>query len=144
MRRKNGKHNLLALVHGKIGRIHINAVLKEGEAHLVDEVEVFTLYGERGAGLDACRAYRPDRYRPDGSELEFSYSAEESAISFVLPDNATDGAIVAVPASGVKVAVANIGMVVPTELAATPAEGIRGGQEIVISGVNMEPRSCRS
>jgi len=56
----------------------------------------------------------------------------------VLPDNATDGAIVAVPASGVKVAVANIGMVVPTELAATPAEGIRGGQEIVISCVNME------
>ena len=42
----NGKHNLLTLVHGKIGRIHINAVLKEGEAYLVDEVGVFTLDGE--------------------------------------------------------------------------------------------------
>ncbi len=88
----------------------------------------------KGTDLDLVRSV----LMPDGSELEFSYSAEESAISFVLPDNATDGAIVAVPASGVKVAVANIGMVVPTELAATPAEGIRGGQEIVISGVNME------
>jgi len=76
----------------------------------------------KGTDLDLVRSV----LMPDGSELEFSYSAEESAISFVLPDNATDGAIVAVPASGVKVAVANIGMVVPTELAATPAEGIRG------------------
>ena len=69
---------------------------------------------------------------PDGSSVEFSYDADKGSISFTLPDNCSDGAIVAVSASGVKVAIANIGMAVPAELVASPADGIRGGDVITI------------
>ncbi len=77
---------------------------------------------------------------PDGSSLEFVYDDADSkeALVFTLPDNSTDGAVVAIPASGVKVAVANIGMVVPTELVADPATGIRPLQEVTIKGVNID------
>jgi len=75
---------------------------------------------------------------PDGSSVEFSYDADKGSISFTLPDNCSDGAIVAVSASGVKVAIANIGMAVPAELVASPADGIRGGDVITISGVNID------
>jgi hypothetical protein len=40
--------------------------------------------------------------------------------------------------SGIKVAIANIGMAVPTSLVATPAADIKGGDVISIKGVNME------
>lgn len=73
---------------------------------------------------------------PNGDEVDFTYA--DGKITFTLPDNASDGAIVMIPASGVKVAIANIGMVVPTEMVATPAEGLRGGDEITIKGLNMD------
>lgn len=85
-----------------------------------------------GNDLDLVRSI----IMPDDSELKFTYA--DGKITFTLPDNATDGAVVAVTASGVRVAVANIGMVVPTELRATPADGIRAGNEITISGLNMD------
>lgn len=85
-----------------------------------------------GSDLDLVRSIE----MPDGSELKFTYA--DGKITFTLPDNATDGAVVAVTASGVRVAIANIGMVVPTELSATPAEGLRAGNEITISGLNMD------
>lgn len=77
---------------------------------------------------------------PDGTEVEFKYESGDNAetLTFNLTDNATDGAVVAIPASGVKVGIANIGMVLPTELVADPATGIRGGQVITITGVNMD------
>ncbi len=75
---------------------------------------------------------------PSGEEVDFEYDADASTISFTLPDDVTDGAIVAIPASGVKVAVANIGVVVPTELEAQPAEGLRAGDALVIKGVNID------
>ncbi len=71
-------------------------------------------------------------------EIEFSYNAEEGSITFVLPEESFDGTIAAVVASGEKVALATIGVVVPTELSANPADGIRAGQEITISGLNMD------
>ena len=85
-----------------------------------------------GTDLDLVRSI----VMPDESEVEFKYA--DNKITFTLPDNATDGTIVAVPESGVRVAVANIGIVVPTELKATPATELRGGDQIVIAGLNMD------
>lgn len=73
---------------------------------------------------------------PDDSELDFDFT--DGKITFTLPENVTDGTIVMVTASGVRVACANIGVVVPTELVATPAEGLRGGDIVKINGLNMD------
>ncbi len=76
---------------------------------------------------------------PDGSTVEFTYTNEgEETISFVLPDNTADGAVVVCTASGVKVVVANIGMVVPAEIVVNPADNIRPGQEVTVNGLNMD------
>lgn len=73
---------------------------------------------------------------PNGEEIPFTVNGNQ--LSFTLPADATDGTIVMVPASGVKVAVANIGVVVPTELVVTPATGLRGSDIISIRGLNMD------
>ncbi|MDY9917631.1 MAG: hypothetical protein U2P89_02015 [Proteiniphilum sp.] len=89
-----------------------------------------------GKDLDLVKALR----MPNGDEVEFEVksAAEGEAISFVLPENMSDGAVVMVPASGVEVTIANIGMALPTEVVATPAAGLRAGDEIILTGVNME------
>lgn len=73
---------------------------------------------------------------PNGDEVEFT--VEEDNLIFVLPENMTDGAVVMIPASGVEVAIANIGMALPAEVKAIPAEGLRAGDVITLTGVNME------
>lgn len=73
---------------------------------------------------------------PDGSELDFEYA--DGKITFVLPENVMDGAIVMVTASGVNVACANVGVVVPTELEAVPAEGLRAGDILKVKGINID------
>lgn len=73
---------------------------------------------------------------PDGSELDFEYA--DGKITFVLPENVMDGAIVMVTASGVKVACANVGVVVPTELEAVPAEDLRAGDILKVKGINID------
>lgn len=86
---------------------------------------------------------------PNGDEVEFTVeeivaAAETKSngkrykLSFTLPDNTSDGAIVMVPASGVPVVIANIGMALPADVVATPAAGLRGGNEITLTGINME------
>ena len=77
---------------------------------------------------------------PNGDEVEFEVKStvEGEAISFVLPENMSDGTVVIIPASGVKVPVANIGMALPSGVVATPAAGLRAGDEIILTGVNME------
>lgn len=86
---------------------------------------------------------------PNGNEVEFAVeeivaAAEAKSdgkrykLSFTLPDNTSDGAIVMVPASGVPVVIANIGMALPADVVATPAAGLRGGTEITLTGINME------
>lgn len=74
---------------------------------------------------------------PDGTEVEFTVTSP-TAIEFILPENASDGDVVVVPASGVKVTVAHLTMAVPTNLVATPASGLRGGDEIVLTGLNLD------
>jgi hypothetical protein len=77
---------------------------------------------------------------PSGEELEFSYVNNDGkeSIIFTLPVGATDGAIVMIPASGVKVAVANLGMALPEQVVADPASELREGNVITLKGVNME------
>jgi len=72
------------------------------------------------------------------NEANVPFVITNSAIVFTLPEGVTDGAIVMIPASGVRVAVANIGIAVPSELVAEPAIGLKGGDEITVKGINME------
>ena len=66
----------------------------------------------KGKDLDLVKIVR----MPNGEEVEFAYDKSEGGeetITFILPENATDGAVVMIPASGVEVAIANIGMALP-------------------------------
>lgn len=85
-----------------------------------------------GTDLDLVRTI----LLPDGSELDFDYA--DGKITFTLPENVSDGTIVMIPASGVKVACANIGVVVPTELEAVPATELRADDILKVKGVNMD------
>lgn len=77
---------------------------------------------------------------PNGEEVEFEVIETETGetIRFELPASMSDGTVVVIPASGVKVAIANIGMALPTEVVANPATGLRGGDVITLEGLNME------
>lgn len=91
----------------------------------------------KGKDLDLVKIVK----MPNGEEVEFAYDkfeGGEETITFILPENATDGAVVMIPASGVEVAIANIGMALPEKVVATPADGLRGGDVITLTGVNME------
>lgn len=64
---------------------------------------------------------------------------EDKSIVFALPENTPATAeVVVVPASGVKVVVAQIGMSLPTELVATPNSKVWAGDKIVITGKNLD------
>jgi hypothetical protein len=73
---------------------------------------------------------------PNGESVKFSI--KDDVLSFTLPEGVTDGAIVMVAYSGVHVAIANIGMAVPSELVVTPAIDIKAGDVITVKGINME------
>lgn len=73
---------------------------------------------------------------PDGAPV--AHAIKDDVLAFTLPEGITDGAIVMVAYSGVHVAIANIGVAVPTDLVATPATGIKDGSVISIKGVNMD------
>lgn len=126
---------------------------KEMPNTIESEVEIEVIVPSVEAPLDLTNAKGGDKVTvkgkdfdlitsvemPDGTTVEYTAEeGEEEAISFVLPDNTTDGAIVVCTASGVKVVVANIGMVVPTEITVVPADGILPGQEVTINGLNMD------
>lgn len=73
---------------------------------------------------------------PNEETVEFTI--KDNVLSFTLPEGVTDGSIVMVAYSGVHVAIANIGMAVPSELVATPATGIKTGTEITVKGINLD------
>lgn len=75
---------------------------------------------------------------PNEDEVEYTVSEDGKKLTFNLPDNASDGAVCVLPGSGVKVAVANIGMVVPTSMTTNCGDGLRAAEELVIKGVNMD------
>lgn len=73
----------------------------------------------------------------NGEPVEFTYSAENNTLTFKLPDNAVDGPVYAVPASGVKVQVAEIKMAIPEDVKAQEME-IIAGKELTLTGKNMD------
>lgn len=105
----------------------VEVIVNKENAKPGDAVEI------NGKNLDLVRQV----LMPDGSEVEFTLTSP-SAIEFTLPENASDGDVVAVPASGVEVIVARLSMAVPANLVATPASGLRGGDEIVLNGSNLD------
>ena len=105
----------------------VETVVNKENAKPGDVVEI------NGENLDLVR----QMLMPDGTEVEFTLTSP-NIIEFILPDNASDGDVVVVPASGVKVTVAHLTMAVPTNLVATPASGLRGGDEIVLTGLNLD------
>ena len=105
----------------------VEAVVNKENAKPGDVIEI------NGENLDLVR----QMLMPDGTEVEFTVTSP-TAIEFILPENASDGDVVVVPASGVKVTVAHLTMAVPTNLVATPASGLRGGDEIVLTGLNLD------
>lgn len=105
----------------------VETVVNKENAKSGDVVEI------NGENLDLVR----QMLMPDGTEVEFTLTSP-NIIEFILPENASDGDVVVVPASGVKVTVAHLTMAVPTNLVATPASGLRGGDEIVLTGLNLD------
>ena len=73
---------------------------------------------------------------PNG--LETPFTVKDGTLQFTLAENVSDGAIVMIPASGVKVVVANIGVAMPGEIVVTPDKDLRAGDVITITGINME------
>lgn len=105
----------------------VEAVVNKENAKPGDVVEI------NGENLDLVR----QMLMTDGTEVEFTVTSP-TAIEFILPENASDGDVVVIPASGVKVTVAHLTMAVPTNLVATPTSGLRGGDEIVLTGLNLD------
>ena len=71
--------------------------------------------------------------------MPVEYTVENGAITYTLPENTPLQATVAVwPASGVECIIAYIGMTIPTELVATPSTGIKAGDQVVISGKDLD------
>jgi hypothetical protein len=77
---------------------------------------------------------------PTGDEVEFDYvnDGTTESLIFTLPTNVCDGAIVVIPESGVRVAIANMGVAMPSELTATPSEDIEEKTPITIKGINLD------
>lgn len=73
---------------------------------------------------------------PDGSEVEFT--VEDGKLSFILPANISNGTICMVPASGIKVAIATVGVALPEEVTADPSENLWSGDVVKFKGINME------
>ena len=73
---------------------------------------------------------------PNGEEVDFTIT--DSTLKFTLPQSISDGSIVMIPASNVRVVVANIGVAIPEEVVVTPNKGLRAGDEITIKGKNLE------
>lgn len=106
---------------------------------VVDEVQSFETANPgdvitvKGSDLDLVVAI----VMANGEEIDFTYN-EDGTITFTLPDNACDGPICLVTASGVEVVAVNIGACQPEDLVVTPAEGLRGGDEVTITGKNLQ------
>lgn len=77
---------------------------------------------------------------PNGDEVEFTMTAssEGDELTFTLPDNVSDGEVMVLPASDVKVVVATVVVATPSNVVAVPAVNLRGGDMITLKGTNMD------
>lgn len=73
---------------------------------------------------------------PNDSIAQFTYA--DGALAITVRQDAIDGQVRILPASGVEVLAANLTMAVPTELSANPATGLREGDVITITGTNLD------
>lgn len=85
-----------------------------------------------GSDLDLVKSV----IMPNGDEVEFTVA--DGKIKFTLPANVSNGTISMIPASGVKVAIATIGVALPEEVQAVPAANLWAGDVLTLKGVNME------
>lgn len=68
-----------------------------------------------------------------------AYLVNDGVIEYTLPETTPAQATVSVwPASGVECPIAYIGMMLPTELKATPATDVKAGDKIVITGKDLD------
>lgn len=80
----------------------------------------------------------------NGEEVEYIFTPVENGdgseghISFTVPDNACNGPICLVTASGIEIVAVNVGECQPQDLVAVPSVGLRGGNEVVITGKNLQ------
>lgn len=88
-----------------------------------------------GENLDLVRTVIVPGY-PESVEIEPVF--ESGLLKFTLPDNASDGNLEVVPASGVHVTLAVLNMAVPKISTINPETGIAAGAEVVITGVNLD------
>lgn len=83
----------------------------------------------------------------NNEDIDFTYTEGDSntgSITFTIPENACNGPICFVTASCVEVVAVNIGECQPEDLVATPSNEIKGGNEIVITGKNLQMISAVS
>lgn len=75
-------------------------------------------------------------------EIDFTYTPAEGeakeTITFTIPENACDGPICMITASGKEIVAINIGKCQPEDLVATPEKGLRGNDEVVLTGKNLQ------
>lgn len=74
---------------------------------------------------------------PDGSEVAFTLK-DANTLEFDLPETASDGEIVLLPASKVAVTAVRLTMAVPADVIAYPSSGLREGMELTLQGKNLE------
>lgn len=75
---------------------------------------------------------------PAGEELEYTVNEEYTEINIVLPENIGNGVINIVPASGVNVPVATIGVALPKQITMTPSENVESGATLTITGKDLD------
>lgn len=86
-----------------------------------------------GENFDLVKEVRME----NGETMQFTYSAEQKALTFTIPPGAVNGPIYVVPASGVLVQVAEIKMAIPEDVKAQEME-ITAGKELTLTGKNMD------
>lgn len=74
---------------------------------------------------------------PDGAETAFTL-LDDNTLEFQLPETASDGEIILLPASEVEVPAVRLTMAVPADVVATPASGLLAGMELTLQGKNLE------
>lgn len=74
---------------------------------------------------------------PNGTEVGFTL-IDANALEFQLPEMASDGEIILLPASEVEVPAVRLTMAVPTGVVANPSSGLWEGMELTLQGRNLE------
>ena len=74
---------------------------------------------------------------PDGTEVTFTL-IDANTLEFQLPETASDGEIILLPASEVEVPAVRLTMAVPANVVAHPSSGLWEGMELTLQGKNLE------